>query len=188
MGVQILSSSGGGVTINSTVTASNYTQTLPAETGTVITTASTFAGTGPAFNAYMSANQTVTTGVSTKVILNIETFDTNSNFDSTTNYRFTPTVAGYYQFNGTIYGQATTNMTATYIQINKNGTLYQYGAIQNLTASTSPQGITVNSLVYLNGSTDYVELFGTIIGTGTCSFTHASGSVVYFSGFLARSA
>jgi hypothetical protein len=145
-------------------------------------------GTGPAFSAYMSANQTVTTGVTTKVILNTETFDTNNNFDSTTNYRFTPTVAGYYQFNGTLYGQATTNMAAIYVQISKNGTLYQYGVIQNITVATLPQGLTINSLIYLNGSTDYVELFGTIIGTGTCSFTAASGSVNYFNGCLVRGA
>jgi len=181
--IVISGDSSGTVSLTVPSVAGTNTATLPAATGTVMVS-----GNMPAFNAYMSANQTVTTGVSTKVILNIETFDTNSNFDSTTNYRFTPTVAGYYQFNGSIYGQATTSMTATYIQINKNGTLYQYGAVQNFTAGTSPQGITINSLVYLNGSTDYVELFGTIIGTGTCNFTHASGAVAYFSGFLARSA
>jgi hypothetical protein len=37
MGVQILSSSGGGVTINSDVTASNFTLTAPALTGTILT-------------------------------------------------------------------------------------------------------------------------------------------------------
>lgn len=68
---------------------------------TVKTPVSAFMGYGPAFSAYRGGpNQALTTGTYTKVQLNIEEFDTNNNFDSSTNYRFTPTVAGYYQFQG----------------------------------------------------------------------------------------
>ena len=35
----------------------------------------------------------------TKIVFNAKEFDTANAFDSTTNYRFTPQVAGYYQFN-----------------------------------------------------------------------------------------
>ena len=54
-------------------------------------------GNGPAFSANRAtSNQTVTSAALTKVQLNAETFDTDNAFDSTTNYRFQPTVAGYY--------------------------------------------------------------------------------------------
>ena len=57
-------------------------------------------GNQPAFSVYLSSNQTgVTNSTSTKIQFNTKVFDTNSNFDSSTNYRFTPTVAGYYQLN-----------------------------------------------------------------------------------------
>ena len=60
--------------------------------------ASGVAGTGPAVFAYGTTNaQSISTGTPTKIILNAEVFDTNNCFDSTTNYRFTPNVAGYYQ-------------------------------------------------------------------------------------------
>jgi hypothetical protein len=51
---------------------------------------------------------TITSNTFTKVQINTEEFDTNSNFDSTTNYRFTPTVAGYYQVNGSVNNYSST--------------------------------------------------------------------------------
>lgn len=54
------------------------------------------AGTGPAFSAYRGTPQSVTTGQYTKIQINTEEFDTDNAFDSGTNYRFTPQVAGYY--------------------------------------------------------------------------------------------
>ena len=50
----------------------------------------------PAFLAKMSANQTVTDATDTKVTFDTEVFDTDSKYDHSTNYRFTPTVAGKY--------------------------------------------------------------------------------------------
>ena len=38
---------------------------------------------GPAFSAYASSNQSVTTGVATKVQVNVKEFDTNNTFDTT---------------------------------------------------------------------------------------------------------
>src|SRR6056300_1792706 len=58
----------------------------------------TFASAGgantPAFQATMSGNQNISTGTATKVQFDTEDFDTNSKYDHSTNYRFTPTVAG----------------------------------------------------------------------------------------------
>jgi hypothetical protein len=57
------------------------------------------ATSGPAFRAFRNTSvQNVTGDTFTKVELNAETFDTDSCFDSTTNYRFTPNKAGYYKF------------------------------------------------------------------------------------------
>ena len=57
------------------------------------------AAAGPAFSAYLSANQSVSANVFTKITFDTEDFDTNSNFSSS---RFTPTVAGYYQLNAVL--------------------------------------------------------------------------------------
>lgn len=177
----------GTLTIAAPNTNTNRTLTLPDNTGTLISTGSTFAGTGPAFRAYLSANQTVTSGVAAKVTLNTEVFDTANAFDSTTNYRFTPQVAGYYQFNVTLGGASTVALTFNYIQIYKNGTsdsIAIYGPYSGVNNYGS-----LSSLIYLNGSTDYIELYATLSGTGTLTITGSATAVsTYMSGCLVRSA
>ena len=61
----------------------------------------------PAFEAYLSSDQTVSDSVDTKIQLDTELFDTNNNFDNSTNYRFTPTVAGKYFAFGQVTGDST---------------------------------------------------------------------------------
>ena len=50
----------------------------------------------PAFEAEVSSNQTLTDNTTTIVQFDTEIFDTDGKYDHSTNYRFTPTVAGKY--------------------------------------------------------------------------------------------
>ena len=68
-------------------------------TGLTMASGKLLSPTGPTFSAYLNANQNIATSTFTKIALNAELFDTDNNFDTST-YRFTPTVAGYYQING----------------------------------------------------------------------------------------
>jgi len=177
----VLQSSGGGqVTIQEPTTASNFTQTLPAATGDVMVS-----GNMPAFSAYQGTSQTLTSGVYTKIALNTERFDTNNNFDSATNYRFTPTVAGYYQINYEVYGTTTSTITNFVGALYKNNSVYEYNIINNLNSSQAYSGST---LVYMNGSTDYLELYLQLQGTGTLTASSASGTTNFMSGVLVRTA
>ena len=173
--------SGTGVlTVASPNTNSSYTLTLPTQTSTLM-------ANGPAFFVRPSAGLTVTFATATKIQLNTEEFDTNSNFDTST-YRFTPTVAGYYQISAGLRGGGSSTNTGTTISIYKNGSAY-ISAISTSAAIT--QFSTISALVYMNGSTDYIEFYGTIAGTGTASFgtTNADGSyVTWASGCLVRGA
>ena len=110
--------------------------------------ASGVAGNGPAFYAYQSSSQTISAGTNTKVNLQTELFDTNSNFASS---RFTPTVAGYYQIGGGVYFN--TVGSTTFCSFFKNGSMVTRGTQGALNESTG------TTLVYLNGSTDYMELY-----------------------------
>ena len=168
MSLILQSSSGGQITVQEPATASNFTQTLPAATGTVMVS-----GAMPAFSAIPNT-QAYSSNTWTKVRLDVEEFDTANAFDSTTNYRFTPTVAGYYQFNGYIETSA-----GSYLQtaIYKNGSLFKYTQ-QN----TSPFGTTCSVVMFMNGTTDYVELYGFITTSGNILSSSS------FSGFLARAA
>lgn len=142
------------------------------------------AGNGPAFSVYRgSSDQSISSSTATKVQLNTKEFDTNSNFDSVTNYRFTPTVAGYYQINGQIEG-AGTSVTRVFASIYKNGSLYK---MSNDGTMTAAYRAFVASVVYLNGSTDYVELYGWVNGSSTV-FYNSNGNGCYLNGALVRSA
>ncbi len=144
-------STSGTVTIIPTATAGSNTATLPAATGTVMVS-----GNMPAFSAYASGNQSISNATFTKLQFNTEEFDTANCFDNATNYRFTPTVAGYYQVNGAVLFGAITSANS-FVGIYKNGSRFKDGSGSSTVSSYSY--MSVSALVYLNGSTDYVELY-----------------------------
>jgi hypothetical protein len=175
----VLQSSGGGqITIQEPATASNFTQTLPAASGEVMVS-----GNQPAFSVYKSGSQTATNNTFTKVTFNVEEFDTNNNFASST---FTPTVAGYYQINSIVRFDTTVNLTNVANSIYKNGVEYKRTQI-NGTTFTAGFSLGNSCVVYLNGTTDNIELYGYISGTGTLSFAD-SISASSMSGSLVRAA
>jgi hypothetical protein len=178
MSIVLNSTGGGSVTIQEPSTASNLTATLPAATGTVMVS-----GNMPAFGAFSTVNQSVSSATFTKVTLNNEEFDTASCFDSTTNYRFTPNVAGYYQINAAVVLSGTA-VTRFFCSIYKNGSEYKRG---NDLLGSGYQPV-VSSVLYLNGTTDYVELYAIIYGSSGLAIGTGTAREVYMNGFLARTA
>lgn len=148
--------------------------------------ASNVASTGPAFIATQSANQTIPNSVNTKIQFNTETLDTNNNYD-TTNYRFTPTVAGYYQVNGNAQVQGSSG-SFILLSIFKNGS--PSGQL-TYTANTGVVNPTLSGslLMYMNGTTDYIELYFTQnSGVSLTLYGTSAGGSNQFSAFLARAA
>ena len=140
----IQTSSGSG-----TITLGQSGETITVPTGTTVSGA--MANT-PSFGAYGTVAQSVTSGTWTKINFDTEEFDTNNNFASS---RFTPTVAGYYQINACTASSGTGNSgwaTAIY----KNGTNIKLAYVPNASIGCV---VFVGSVVYLNGSTDYVEIY-----------------------------
>jgi hypothetical protein len=158
--------------------------TLNGTTG-ITTPAGLLINNAPAFSAYASVSQTITNGVATKLQANTEEFDTNGNYDNATNYRFTPTVAGYYQVSGQISATSSVTVTRIIPVIYKNGTAFKYGVDMTVTIASRSA---VSSLIYFNGSTDYVELYTLLIGTGTLSTSINAPFDNYFQGVLVRGA
>jgi hypothetical protein len=166
----------GTLTIAAPNTNSNYTLTLPAATGTVMVS-----GNMPAFSAYAGTTTSVTANTFTKVAFNTEVFDTANCFDSTTNYRFTPTVGGYYQVN---VGLQPTAAFSLFAVLYKNGSIYQYGIPANpLNVGGIYGGGGLNTLVFLNGSTDYIEIYA-YCGNNITITTGAEKT--WFNGLLVR--
>jgi hypothetical protein len=154
-------------------------------TGIAMASGKVLAPTGPAFSAHLTANQSITTTTFTKIAFDAELFDTNNNFDTST-YRFTPTVAGYYQFNGIAYLSATKG--AQLVTLYKNGSELARGdqQINNTTAST--RGMNLSYLAYANGSSDYFELYARHTTGTTQNIIGTSQQLTYFQAYLARAA
>jgi len=131
---------------------------------------------GPAFSVYSNAAQTLGSSTWTKITFGAEEYDTNSNFASST---FTPTVAGYYQINGSL--NVNSSQTQIVVSVYKNGSPYKNGANINGLLSYN----NVNCQVYLNGTTDYVEIYGFVtVGQSTGN----DQTQTYFQGCMMRGA
>lgn len=136
----------------------------------------------PAFSAYINtSSQSLTTGTWTKAQFQGEEFDTANAYDNATNYRFQPSVAGYYQINASCIfaGTVTQAITSLY----KNGSEFKRGNgfLTGTGVSSVSEG--VSALVYLNGSTDYLETYVYAAGT-SLSLTGSSAAYCYFQGSL----
>lgn len=166
----------GSVTVSVPAVSGSNTVTIPAVTGTVMVSSNM-----PAFSAYLGTSQTPTANVLTKILFDIEDFDTNNNFASS---RFTPTVAGYYSF---VCGVApSASVSAGGVRFYKNGIGYMVGA----DFATNFNNANASAIIYCNGSTDYIEIYG-YVSTGSF-YGHAADSsyprYTYFQGSLVRGA
>ena len=137
----------------------------------------------PVFLAINSTNQNITAGVTTKVTLDISEFDTNNYFD-TSNSRYLPLIPGYYSFTGSIRFSVSSSMTEAIMHLYKNGSLYTTYRILGIT-TTSSIHLSKTSIIYMNGTTDYVELYGSIAGNSPY-FKSAGTEGCSLEGFLVR--
>jgi hypothetical protein len=140
----------------------------------------------PSFHAYRSSDQSISEEADTKIQFNTEQFDTDSCYDNTTNYRFTPTTAGkYFIYAGVYWVQGTTtNIKYTGLKIYKNGSVHRRVFTSFTGSYVQYHAQQIGSIVEFNGTTDYVELYG-IYDTnnnGGCS-AYGGADVTYFGGY-----
>ena len=138
---------------------------------------------GPIFKAQRTGGtQSISNGVTTKIALNSEVFDPDGCYDPTTNFRFTPNKAGYYQLNTSFaIGQSTTISRMT-------GDIFINGVQSNRPFDTENRSTFTGSgstIIYFNGTTDYAELFVYMTGTGLVLSDGIAGTS--FSGVWLRS-
>lgn len=198
MPLKLLSPGGGSVLLQANTTGSDFTVNVPAVNGNMVTTADTgsitqgmlgagvYAGYGPAFSAYIGTTQSVTSATLTKVQYDTEDFDTNNCYD-TSNYRFTPNVAGYYQVNATVYIATNAAGSQCIFDIYKTGSSYIRQRLFYTSGSSTLYAMpSISGLVYCNGTTDYIEMYCSVTAT-TPSFAN-TGLNSRFSAALLRSA
>ena len=170
-----------------TLTLGTSGDTISIPSGVTIANSGTATGFGgantPAFEAYLSANQSISHDTETKVQFNTEIYDTDSDYDNSSNYRFTPTTAGKYFVYGTINGYAnTSNLNSNRAILKKNGTTVKYAINDFRNNPAKTNNVMVTAVVDMNGSSDYLELFALIEHVSSGS-VHVTGSSDNYSNF-----
>ena len=166
--------SGATLTIAGTINASSGTATGFGESN------------NPSFSSRMSAHQAVGDNVTTKVAFDTVNFQTSGTYD-TTNYRFTPGVAGNYQFMINIVGdsQATANLYAVTVKLYKNGSSIaeQVDGVNFNFVDNYPRQAPVSfNVTDTSDADDYYEVYTAINDTSSTPQVFRYGS--YFSAFL----
>lgn len=191
-----IASANGAVTM---VTNGNTAVTIDtSQTATFVNTVKAPNLQGPAFSCGQSASsQTLTNGSVNTIVLDAKDFDTAGCFNNTGStvtlnglsvpaYCFAPNVAGYYQINGTIRlsGAATVE---TWLGIYKNGSLWKRGIDLVGITTGSQQSLVVNTIIYMNGTGDYLNMICQQSNGSSQSVSNSSG-LTWLQGCLIRSA
>jgi len=171
----------GTLTIAAPNTSTDRTLTLPDSTGNI-----QLLNYAPLLMATMGGgHQTISFDTATKVSLANTVTDTNSFFD-TTNNRYLPTIAGYYQVSCSLAIFATTWDIAI-AWIYKNNTPIIRGMDIRFSSSVGAGDLVcvVTGIVAMNGTTDYIDLRGYIsAGSGTPQFIDDSTKTFMHAHFI----
>ncbi len=144
---------------------------------------------GPSFMATMSTGQSFTGGGNTVVQYTTESFDSDSRYNNTGStvggipaYAFLPNVAGWYFVQATVIVDTFSNGGNEFIlRVFKNGTDFVWSN-NNQNATGHYNSFVHTSVVFLNGSTDYIQM--SVYSLATIATTVPGSS--QFSAFLMR--
>ena len=125
----------------------------------------------PAFEAHLSAHQEMSDTTTTKIQFDTERFDTDNYYDNSTNYRYTPLVAGKYNVycSARFDGRTNSNLILANMMIFKNGSNYLENQQYFVTSYIRQSFMVLNTTIDMNGSSDYLEVFAyfDIVSTGS---------------------
>ena len=163
-----------GTPSDNTVSLAKLTATGTKDATTFLRGDNTFQTIGtntPAFSAFLTDSQTLTTNTWTKLSLDDEQWDTNSAFDSTTNYRFTVPSGegGKYLFTYASGTEGTNSTAIVQTALYKNGSSLD----SSITRSYPNQvtgGYPHKAIVLDLSAGDYIESFGQHTKGSDCNF------------------
>jgi hypothetical protein len=115
----------------------------------------------PSFLVTRSGNQAIADSTTTKIQWNSEIFDTDNTFDSSTNYRFTPGVAGKYVLAAGTRASSFETGEKMQLFFYKNGSGVSYQTeTRTYSASGGGETLTVDAQILVESDADdYFEVF-----------------------------
>tara|TARA_R110001632_G_scaffold106326_1_gene215869 strand:- start:34 stop:558 length:525 start_codon:yes stop_codon:yes gene_type:complete len=160
-----------------TITTSSGSGTITIPDAVTVSSASL--SNAPAFEAYLNSTQSVSDNSVTKVTIDTEVYDSDSDYDNSTNYRFTPSVAGKYF----VYGSVSLSQgdQKGQIYLYKNGSSYK--SLSSVLPLDEFCPITFQAVVDMNGSSDYLELFARVNTSGSGQQINTGTKDTYFGAY-----
>jgi len=153
---------------------------------------------GPVFSVYANNSATsITSGSQQVVTFNNKDFDTANCYNATSSstsqngltvpaWSFCPNVPGYYQINSAVRLNGAVGTGEQMITVWKNGSEYKRGWNANgVSWATGWWSMSVSTLVYLNGTGDYVNIY-IQQGSGSTETITGGSSISYFNGSMIR--
>jgi len=165
---------GVGAFTSTSIDATKLSGDLPAIDGSALTGL-----LDSAFFAYQSADTTLVDSTATKVLLNTASINVGSYFD-TANKKFLPLKAGYYHIDIQLTlspDGAHVGNFSTYLY--KNGAAYVFNDTHR--AASGRISGALSTVVYMNGTTDYLELYA-YRETALNQNAHSASSTTFMSG------
>ena len=123
--------------------------------------------------AYRKAAQNIDPGP-TKILIDTISFNTESVIDIA-NSRIIPNLPGYYVVMGSVGASDVPDGRLVNAMIHKNGVWASYGTIDHQ-GGAGRSSSSVSDLIYMNGTTDYLELFA--------HNSHSSALALYMGGSI----
>ena len=170
-----------GSTNTSTINLGVSGDTVNIPSGVTIANAGTatgFGGTmGPAFQASLSSTQSIAQNTRVKITFDTELFDSDSKYDNSSNYRFTPATAGKYFLYTNARYIGSDDFDNFQLSIRKNGSDILFVNRRHLHYGSQM----VSGIVDAN-TTDYFEVF-IYQDTGGALTLYGDADKTYFGGY-----
>lgn len=169
----------------------NGVDVLKAESNGVVTLTKPLVVSSPAATPVLrvakSGTQSLPHAGESKITFDTVTTDTAGGW-STVNNRYTPNVAGWYLVSASVLETiASGSFTDTVVLVKKNGVSAFAGQEIGDTSGLNVVALTLSVPVFLNGTTDYLEIFVYQQNSGALSATVAVASTsTYFSAIFLR--
>lgn len=107
--------------------------------------------------AVRTTNQALGTGTVDKIQMQTETYDLGSFYDNVTNFRFTPLINGLYDITARVSTNAGTNGSMIPVFYRNASTVL---SIAEITSASAFQASLSATSVVMNGTTDWIDLYG----------------------------
>ncbi|HEY0834176.1 MAG TPA: hypothetical protein VGE72_09750 [Azospirillum sp.] len=130
------------------------------------------------------ANQSFSGSTLTTIAFSATDFNFGNAFD-TTNHRFQPSIAGYYDIKAALTYYNVGSTASCHAKLMKGGSVELFSMHSWAVLNASSVSVLLNDIVYLNGSTDYLTVVGYYDGS-LSSYVHGASTRTFFSANLLR--